>query len=99
MSGFYEWRGEDLILAVRALPRASQDKFGEVLGERIKVHITAPPVNGKANKHLRRFLAKQFRVAATRIEILSGEGRREKRILIKAPAKWPGFIQKVTPSG
>jgi uncharacterized protein (TIGR00251 family) len=53
------------------------------------VRITAPPVDGKANTHLLRFLAKAFGVAPSRVSLLSGEGNRMKRICIESPIKFP----------
>ena len=58
---FYRWGSADvLILRLRICARSSADKFGDVLDDRLKVSITAPAVDGKANSHLIKFLAKQF---------------------------------------
>ena len=56
------------------------------------VRITAPPVDGKANKHLIKMLAKQFSVAPSSIQLLSGETVREKRLCIPNPKQLPDFI-------
>ena len=84
---WYEWRGGDLILNLKIQPKASRDKWAGPLGERYKVTITAPPVEGQANSHLVKFIAKSFGVAKSRVEIVSGESGREKRIRIHAPAR------------
>jgi uncharacterized protein len=84
---FHEWQGEDLILRVKVQPRSSREGFAEVLGDRIKLCLNAPPVDGKANAHLIRFLSKHFGVARGRVTILSGESSREKRVRIHAPSK------------
>lgn len=93
-TSFYEWRGNDLLLNVRIQPRASRDGFAEVLDDRIKIRITAPPVDGKANKHLTVFLAGLFGVSRARVSILSGETGRNKRILIQQPLKLPDCITR-----
>jgi uncharacterized protein (TIGR00251 family) len=59
----HAWDGQDLILDLHVQPRASRDEIVGVIGDRLKVRITAPPVDGKANQHLIAYLAKQFRVA------------------------------------
>jgi uncharacterized protein (TIGR00251 family) len=84
-----EWQGEDLILRVRVQPKASRDEICDLQGEALKVRITAPPVDGKANAHLIKYLAKQFGVAKSAITLLSGETGRDKRLRIHAPAKMP----------
>jgi len=92
MSDFYEWQGDNLILRIKAQPKASKDEFAEVLGNRLKIRITAPPVDGKANQHLIKFLAKQFRVSKSQIELLAGDSAREKRFIIYSPKQLPDII-------
>jgi uncharacterized protein (TIGR00251 family) len=85
----HSWDGDTLILSVRVQPRASRDEIGEVQAGRLKVRITAPPVDGKANTHLIRFLAEEFGVSRARVELISGETGREKRLRIHSPARIP----------
>jgi uncharacterized protein (TIGR00251 family) len=49
------------------------------------VRITAPPVEGKANEALIRFLAKELRTSPSRIEIIKGHHSREKTLRISGP--------------
>jgi uncharacterized protein (TIGR00251 family) len=86
---FYKWQGKDLVLNVRVQSRAANDAFAEVLDDRIKVRITAPPIDGKANKHLIGFLAKTFKTAKSNISIISGETGRNKQLQIKNPRCLP----------
>ncbi len=86
---WYQWQGKDLILRVRIQPRAAKDEIAGLYGDRLKVRITAPPTDGRANEHLRAFLAKQFGVPKTRITLLSGAGSRDKRLRIKNPQRIP----------
>ena len=53
---------DDLLLRLVLQPKASRDAFVGLLGDELKVAITAPPVDGQANKHLIKFLSKQFRI-------------------------------------
>jgi len=89
---FYEWQHDDLLLRIKVQPKASKDEFCEIMGERLKIRITAPPVDGKANQHLIKFLAKQFKVSKSQIELMSGETSREKRFRISSPRLIPDFI-------
>lgn len=96
MPTFYEWQGNDLILRIKAQPKASKDEFAEILDDRVKVRITAPPIEGKANKHLIKFLARQFRVSQSQIELLTGDNAREKRFIIRSPKQLPAIISGAT---
>ena len=96
---FYYWQGQDLILKVRIQPKAASDEFAEVLshevtGDQIKIRITAPPVDGKANKHLIRFLSLCFKVPKSSVTVLSGETSRNKKIKIQSPQKLPAIIEQ-----
>ncbi len=90
---FYEWRNGDLLLRIKAQPKASKDEFSEVLGNCLKVRITAPPVDGKANRHLIKFLAKQFKVSKSQVELISGESNRDKRFKICKPKQIPDVLK------
>lgn len=81
--------GNDLLLWIRVQPRASRDGFAEVMDDAIKVRITAPPVEGKANAHLVTWLARQFRVSKSAVHIESGETSRRKRVRICDPVQVP----------
>ena len=86
MSGWYVWQGADLLLSVSIQPRARQDEICGVHGETLKIRITAPPVDGKANAHLSAFLAKQCGVSKSSVTVMSGESSRHKRLRIQLSA-------------
>jgi uncharacterized protein (TIGR00251 family) len=76
---------------VRVQPRASRDEL--ILdGERLRLRITAPPVDGAANAHLIRYLAGCFGVANSRVEIIRGMTGREKTVRIHGPATVPDAV-------
>ncbi len=85
MNSWFEDRGDHLILNVRAVPRASRDEIAGRLGDALKVRIQAPPVEGKANAYIVKFLAKHWRIPKSAITLLSGETGRNKRLRIDAP--------------
>lgn len=70
------------IIQVKVLPRSSQNRIVGKEEGIFKVKLTAPPVDGKANKALIAFLAKRLGVARQDIEIISGERSRKKSIRI-----------------
>jgi uncharacterized protein (TIGR00251 family) len=92
MAGWYVWEGEDLVLRLRVQPRASRDRIVGVLGDSLKVTLTAPPVEGKANAHLVKLLAKACKVPAGAVDLEAGEGGRDKRVRIHAPRALPDAL-------
>ena len=85
----FRWDGADLILECHLQPKASRDEFAGLHGDRLKIRLTAPPVDGKANAHLLAFLAKAFGVAKSQVSLESGELNRHKRLRIRAPRSLP----------
>ena len=85
----YQWRDDDLILSIRLQPRASRDEIVGVHGDQLKIRITAPPVDGKANQHLLRYLAKYCQVPRASVELISGQTGRTKRVRIRHPRRLP----------
>ncbi len=75
-------RDGTVTFAVRVQPRASRtESAGEQSGA-LKLRVTAPPVDGKANEECRRFLARLIGVPARSVEIISGDSSRNKIIRI-----------------
>jgi hypothetical protein len=91
---WYHWDGADLLLALRVQPRAGRDAFGDPVGERLKLRLSAPPVEGKANAQLTRFLAKAFDVPKARVHLESGAASRNKRVRIQAPERLPLGLER-----
>ena len=89
---WFHWEQRDLLLYLRIQPRASQDEFVAPHGDHYKVRITAPPVDGKANAHLLRFLAKSVGVNRSGVSLVSGTNSRNKGVRIRDPKKIPAPI-------
>ena len=61
-------------LTVRVTPRASRTAFGGVLEDgTVRIRISAPPLEGRANSALIKFVAKVLGVSRSRVEIVAGE--------------------------
>ncbi len=69
--------------AVRVQPRASRNKIAGVMGDAVKLAITAPPVDGKANEAVIAFFATLFKVPKSSVNIVSGETGRNKMIAVR----------------
>jgi len=87
------WQGTSLTLDLQIQPGAARDEFVGLHGERLKIRISAPPVDGRANRHLIDYLAEVFGVPRARVALLRGETGRAKTVRIDSPAKVPPEIQ------
>jgi uncharacterized protein (TIGR00251 family) len=72
---------------VRVQPRANRNAIEGEHDGALKVRLTAPPVDDRANEALRRLLAEQLNVAASAIRIVAGEKSRTKRVSIDGISK------------
>lgn len=69
-------------IKVRVVPRSSRNQIIGVEDGIFKIKLTAPPVDGKANKALIEFLARRLGLAKGSVEIISGERSRQKSVRI-----------------
>lgn len=74
---------DGVVLTVRVVPRAPRNAVQGVLGAALKIRLAAPPVEGKANTELVRFLAEKLELHAGKIHLLAGATDRNKRVLIQ----------------
>ncbi|MBW1810149.1 MAG: YggU family protein [Deltaproteobacteria bacterium] len=72
------------LLQVWVQPNAKRSDWAGLYGQRIKIRLAAPAVNGKANKELIRFLSQELGLAKKDIEISAGLRVRGKTIRIVA---------------
>jgi hypothetical protein len=85
-----------LVLRLYIQPKASRDNIVGLHGDELKVAITAPPVDGQANAHLVKYLAKQFKVAKSQVIIEKGELGRHKQVRIMNPQNIPTNVAALT---
>jgi uncharacterized protein (TIGR00251 family) len=81
-----------ITLALRVQPRASRDEVAGLHGDRLKLRISAPPVEGAANRHLCRYLAELFRVPASSVRLVRGERGRDKTIEVTGATSLPEVL-------
>ncbi len=70
-------------LKIKVIPNAKKNEIVENSDSFMRIKISAPPVEGKANKELIKFLAKQLDIKKSAISIKSGEKSRTKIIQIE----------------
>ena len=77
---FISVNNEGLLLSLKVIPNSSKNEFIKYDGG-IRLKITAPPVDNKANKFVTEYLSKTFKIPKTSIKILRGETSRDKTFL------------------
>nr|WP_240544904.1 DUF167 family protein [Ectothiorhodospira shaposhnikovii] len=87
-----------MVLRLKLQPRASRDKLGEPLGDRLKVYVTAPPVEGAANERLLKLIARHCGVARSRVTLEAGATSREKSVAVDAPEHLPPPLDVCRPA-
>jgi uncharacterized protein (TIGR00251 family) len=76
-----------LLLTVYVNPGAGRDAIDGPWEGGMKVSVSAPPEKGKANKAVRKLIAKSLGIAPSRVEVVSGETARKKRVAITGVSK------------
>lgn len=83
MGGDYRQSEPGGIIRVRVIPRSKADEISEILQDgRVKIRLVAPPVDGKANKSLKKFLSSILDTPRSSIEIVSGLMGRDKVVRV-----------------
>jgi len=90
---------QSLEILLRVIPRASREGWGDWRGERLVVHLTAAPTDGKANARLKKFLAAEFGTSVSAVTIERGERSREKTVRIDSPRRIPEPLAERGQSG
>ena len=71
-----------IVFAVKVQPRARRNAITGVVGDMLKLALTAPPVDGRANQAVIEFLAELFEIPRASVTIASGETSRNKKVRI-----------------
>ena len=70
------------VIELAVQPRASRTELAGLHDGALRLRIAAPPVDGAANDAIVDFLAKQLDVSRTKLELVSGQSSRRKRVLV-----------------
>ena len=73
---------DGVTFAVKIHPRAKKNAITGEVGDALKLSITAPPVDGKANEACIDFFAKLLKVARSSVTIAAGQSSRNKVIRV-----------------
>lgn len=82
-----EREGSSSRIEIHAVPGARADAFAGVHGHRLKVRVSAPPEDGRANEAIRILIARTLGVAPREVELLRGATSRAKTFRIGLDAR------------
>jgi len=85
-------RDGSLIIDIRVQARSSRLSVGVVENGRLRLYLTAPPVDGKANQQAARLLAKQFNVSPSNVALVRGPKSRDKSFRITGSFRIPPAV-------
>ena len=71
---------KEITIKVKVEPRSSKSGIVGPYGDSLKVKLTSPPVEGKANKELIEVLAKEFGIPKKDVEIVAGHNSKNKTV-------------------
>jgi uncharacterized protein (TIGR00251 family) len=82
MSEWYRRNGEVLTLTLHVQPGAKRTDVAGLHGEALKIRLAAPPIEGRANEALLKFIAEAFGVSLRQVELKQGGQSRHKVVAI-----------------
>ena len=85
--------GADWLLEVRVQPRASRTEFAGLMGDRLRVRLNAPPVDGRANAALLEFVADACGLPKSHVTLEKGQTGRDKRVRLHDVERLPAALQ------
>jgi uncharacterized protein (TIGR00251 family) len=83
----FQERDGALIVDIQVVPRASRNAVGPAIGDRLRVAVTAPPVDGAANAAVIEVLAEAFGVRRSAVAIVRGQRGRRKTVSVAGASR------------
>ena len=84
-SSAYFWNGDTLVLHIFLQPRASKNEWAGRQNRRIRLRVTAAPVDSQANRECVKFISKSLKAAKTNVKVVRGQTSRFKTVEIHKP--------------
>ncbi|MCO4755330.1 MAG: YggU family protein [Bacteriovoracaceae bacterium] len=83
---WFEIQGDNAVLRVNARPASSKNEICGIFDGRLKIKLSSPPVDGKANKELIKYLSKLTNIPKSSFEIIRGFTSKQKDIACPSSA-------------
>lgn len=92
MSEWFRRNGDVLTLTLHVQPGAKRTEVAGLHGEALKIRLAAPPVEGRANEALLKFIAESFGVPLRQVELIQGGQSRHKVVAITGSKVEPEIL-------
>ena len=89
MPAWHRREGDTITLVLHVQPGARHSEVAGLHGDALKIRLAAPPIEGRANEALLRFMADCFKVPLRNVEIRQGGQSRHKRVEVRGSAVEP----------
>lgn len=99
MADWYRRNGNIVTLTLHVQPGAKRSEIAGLHGEALKIRLAAPPVEGRANEALLKFIAKLFGVPLHQVELRQGGQSRHKVVAVTGSGIAPEDLLKPPRSG
>jgi hypothetical protein len=83
MVAWYRSEEDGITLTLHIQPGAKRSEVAGLHGDALKIRLAAPPIEGRANEALLRFVADSFDVPLRQVELLRGAQSRHKMVMVK----------------
>ncbi len=83
MTAWYRRDGDAWVLQLHVQPGAKRSELAGLHGDALKIRLAAPPIEGRANDALLRFIAELFAVPQRNVELMRGAQSRHKSVMIR----------------
>lgn len=90
--GWYRRDGDNITLTLHVQPGAKHSEIAGLYGKALKIRLAAPPVEGRANEVLLKFIAGLFDVPLRQVTLQRGEKSRHKVVLVQCSCVAPESI-------
>lgn len=89
MAAWFSIQNDRILLTLHVQPGAKQTAVAGLHGDALKIRLAAPPIEGRANEALLRFIAESFQVPLRNVELKQGGQSRHKRVEVRGSTVLP----------
>lgn len=89
-------KGDYIEIAIKVIPNAKKTEVVGVENDALKIRLSAPPIEGRANEELVAFFSKNFKIAKSDVDIISGELGRNKRVRLPKNEKLMEYLKGIS---